>query len=143
MIPSVDGVASDAGRVPMMSGIIPDIPLMAAGNAALMSPDERMTTEELIDVEFQSLRESYVVGEEVDVISEIVDVGNDGVIEVRQTLRREVANQVIVPKNIGVLSVAADIVLSRISADRRRAHAGPSRPGCLRTIRGARGADVV
>ena len=60
---------------------------MTAGNAALMSPDERLPAKELVDIKLQRLRDSDIGGVEPDVIYEVMNAGNNGVIPVGQTLR--------------------------------------------------------
>ena len=59
MVPRiVVGIAGDTGGGPMRTLVIPNVPLMAACNAALVPPNEAHAAEKLIHVEFQRLRKA-------------------------------------------------------------------------------------
>ncbi len=88
MIPRiVDGVTWDAGLDPMGIHVVPDVPFMASGNAAFMSPDMTLAAEKLIDVEFQRLRHRQVVAKEVDVVNEVVHVWHNHLVVIGNSLR--------------------------------------------------------
>src|SRR5207244_8337643 len=55
---------------------IPSVPFVTAGNAAFMSPDERLSTDKLIDVELQRLGLLQIGSVEIHVVREIVVVTN-------------------------------------------------------------------
>ena len=89
--------AGDAGGRPLLIDVVPDIPLMAASDPAFVSPDEPLPVEELVEIELQGLGQLQVGSVEVHVVGKVVEGRNQGVICVRQTLRRKVSDQVIVP----------------------------------------------
>lgn len=82
----VDGIAGDSCWAPLLSGVVPNMPLMSASDSALVSPDKRLTVNKLIDVELEGLRDTQIGRKEVNVVGEIVDVRNDGVVGIRKTL---------------------------------------------------------
>src|SRR5690348_13596229 len=105
MVPCVAlRIAGDPTGHPMLAAVAPGIPLMATVDAALVAPDVGLPTDELVDIEFQRLRVAGVSDPEIHVISEIVERRNQGLAEVRQPLRGEVADQVIVPEDVSPLS---------------------------------------
>ncbi len=82
----VVGIARHAGWNPVLGDVVPDIPLMSAGDSAFVAPNEAHSVEELIDVEFQRLREGKIAPVEVDVVGEIMKIGNDRVIPIEHAL---------------------------------------------------------
>src|SRR6266542_502704 len=80
-------VARNSGRNPLVMDVVIDIPLVPTGDTALMSPNEGVTTGELIDIEFKPLGDTWVADPEVNLIGEIVERGNQRVAVVGQTLR--------------------------------------------------------
>src|SRR2546425_12052 len=57
MVPCVaQRVACNTAGNPVHIDVVPGVPFVTARNAALMSPDERHSAEELVDVEFHGLR---------------------------------------------------------------------------------------
>jgi len=52
---AADWVAGYSGRNPLMIGVVVDVPLVAARDSALVAPNVRFSTGELIDVELQRL----------------------------------------------------------------------------------------
>src|SRR5438445_5601667 len=137
------GIAGDAGGMPLLSLVIPDVPLMAAGDTTFVSPDEGLAVHELIDIELESLGGGDISAVEVDVVSEIVGVGVNFLIHVGEAVGRKITDEVIVPERVSVLSLAADVELGCIPAHGRRTHALFHGPGHLRSIRTARVADGV
>ena len=110
MIPrTAQRIARDAGRNPLFIDIVIHIPLVPSSDPALVSPNEGMSSRELIDVEFQRLRDTGVLDPEVDVIGEIVKSGNQCMFVVRQPLRRERADNVVVPQHIPPLYRSATV----------------------------------
>src|SRR5436853_7517831 len=71
----VVGIAGDAGGMPLLSLVVPDVPLMAAGDTTFVSPDEGLAVHELIDIELESLGGGDISDVEVDVLSETVGGG--------------------------------------------------------------------
>ncbi len=63
--------------------VIPNIPFVAAGDATLMTPDERLSIDELVDVEFQRLRSGQIVSVEIYVIDEMAQAWHDRATVVR------------------------------------------------------------
>src|SRR5207302_7786645 len=121
----------------------PHIPLMPSSDTALVTPDERFSAEELVDIELQRLGSSDVVGVEPNVVSEVVQARNQRLFCIGQALGREVADQVIVPQRVGILSVSADVVLGSVAALGRGLDARPARPGNVVAARGAGTANCV
>src|SRR5689334_20970847 len=79
MIPGVVyRVAGDAAADPLVVSVVPDIPLMAAGDAALVSPNEAPRLKECADVKFQNLGQRQVTGKEVNVVDEVLEARNHG-----------------------------------------------------------------
>src|SRR5579859_2829659 len=62
---------------------------------------------------------------------------------IRHTLRRQVADQVVVPKDIGIRHLAADVELGRAARDRRRMIELVHGPGGSGTAGGSTTAIVV
>ena len=60
--------------------------MVTAGYAAFVAPDVRLTTEELVNVELQSLRHADVVHPEINVVGELVIFLHEGLAEIRQAL---------------------------------------------------------
>jgi len=87
-----------------------------------VAPDIGLPVYKLIDVELQRLRGGDVVTIEIHIVNEIVSGRRNCVICIILALRRQVANQVIVPETIGELRFATQAELGRISAERRRTH---------------------
>ena len=57
MVPRiVNRIAGDACRNPVSGDVVPDIPFVAACNAAFVTPDKADVIKKLIDVEFNCLR---------------------------------------------------------------------------------------
>ncbi len=120
MVPGiVVRVAGNSGRNPVLIEVVPDIPFVAAGDAALMSPDEAEIVEELIDIKLHRLGKVQVGAVEINVISEVVVSGNESLIGIGHALRRECADQMVVEKSIRIDGGAAKIVLRRRAAHRR------------------------
>src|ERR1700690_2495075 len=106
--------------MPPLSGIVPYVPLLPAGNPAFVSPDERLAVKELIDIEFQRLGNTQIRRVEIDVVGEIVHIRNDGVVVIREALGREITDQVIVPQRIGIDGLPSHIHAGGIPTLRRR-----------------------
>ena len=99
MIPcAADRVAGNSGRHPLVIYVVVDVPLVPASNPALMSPNVGLSAHELVDVELHGLRHAGISHPEVNVIGEIMQARNDGVIGVLQPLGRHAANQMDVPE---------------------------------------------
>ncbi len=100
--------AANSGRVPCLFRIIPNVPLVAASDAALVPPDVRLAIQKLVDIELQGLRGSQVLRKKVNIIDKVVGVGVDAVAWIPHSLRRELADQVVVPKYIRVFRLPAN-----------------------------------
>ena len=131
MVPSVAlRVARNTARNPLLLPVVPRVPLMTTGYAALMAPNVRLPAHELIDVELERLRIIGIVDPEVDVVGKVVEGRNQRFAEIWKTLRRKVSDQVIVPKDVRPLRGAAAVCgFCRNSIHGGRANIG--RPGPL------------
>ena len=119
MVPGVvQWIARYSRCDPFAAGIAVDVPLVPSGDAAFMSPDKRLSAGELVDIELQRLGCRNILGVEVNLVNKVMKLRHQGVICVRQALRRKISNEVVVPKNVGVSTRAADVVSSRAAADR-------------------------
>src|SRR5258708_2085416 len=124
MVPGiVVGVAGNARRNPVLVLVVPNVPLVAACDAALVAKDETHTVEEQIDVKLQGLRKAQITPVKVHVISEVVECGNQRLIAVRYALRRSSADQRIVPQGVRVGRTASEPEHSGLATHRRRADA--------------------
>ena len=89
--------------------VVPCVPLMTAGDAAFVSPYEGHSVEELIDIEFQSLRSFQIAAVKINVVSEIAEGWHHFLI-------RQIFGELHVPQNVGERHGAADIKLHRPAA---------------------------
>ena len=97
-------------------GIIPDIPFVAAGDAAFVAEDEAHAIEELIHVELKRLGETEGAAVEVNIISEIVIGIHLVVIVIRHALGRLGTDEVVVPDGIAVIGGSAEVVFRSFSS---------------------------
>src|SRR5579872_1533365 len=120
MVPSAaDRIAGKSCCHPLVIHVIVDVPLMPAGDSALMAPNVRFPASELVDVELHSLRNARIFHPEIHVISEVVKGRVQSVFSVRETLRRKTANEVVVPEHIApLIGPAAIAALCRNPAHR-------------------------
>lgn len=118
--------------MPLLSRVVPNIPFVAPGNAALVSPNVRVAVHKLIDIEFQSLRGSKLIAKKINVIHKIVRRRIDAVTAIGYALRREWSDQVVVPQYIGVFDLSTDRELHGPATQRGRIHALTARPRRLR-----------
>ncbi len=102
-------IASHAGGMPGLAGIVPDVPLIASGDPAFVAPNIGIAIDELVDVELQCLRNADILHVKIDVVGKVVKVGDDRVVVVGHALRREVSDQVVIPKHIRVNSLTANV----------------------------------
>src|SRR5581483_734786 len=110
MVPCIaDGIAGNAGLIPVLAGVVPNVPLMATCGSALVAPDELFPADELVDIKLESLRKFNVLHEEINVIGEVVIFGNDRMVGVVNILGREITNQVVVPQDVSPLNGSAAI----------------------------------
>lgn len=124
MIPLiVEWVTRHSGRVPLLSWIVPNVPLVPAGDAALVPPNIRLAVHELIDIELHGLRSADVIAKEIYVIHKIVRLGIDAVVGIRHPLRRELADQVVIPKCVGISCFPSYVELHGFAAERGRTYA--------------------
>lgn len=83
MIPGItDRVACHTGGYPALVEVVPNIPLIAAGNAALVAPDESEIVEELVHVELDCLRRSKIASPEIHVVREAMQRRNNGMVRI-------------------------------------------------------------
>lgn len=119
----VERLARHSRRMPLLPGIIPNVPFVAAGNAAFVSPNVGFAVDELIDIELKGLGSADVVAEEIYIVDKVVRPGVDAVIGIRYSLRRERPDQVVIPKYVGIIRFAADGELHGFAAERGRTYA--------------------
>ena len=100
--------AANPCRMPFLFWIVPNVPLISASDPALVSPNVRLAVQELIDIELQGLRGVQVFGEEINVVHKIVRIGINAIVTVRHSLRRELADQVVIPKYVGIFHLATN-----------------------------------
>src|SRR5690348_13417220 len=144
MVPrAADRIARRAGWHPLLIHVVIHVPLMPAGDATLMSPDERVPSGELVDVELHGLRNARILHPEVDVVGEVVKRGNQSVVVIGQALRREGSDEVVVKQDVSPLhSAAAVVAVGRQSVEGWRTDVLGPRPRQLRARRGAGGTDT-
>ena len=139
----VQRFARHSGGMPFLSGIVPRVPFIPAGDAALVSPNIRMAVHELIDVELKGLCGADVTGEEINVIDKIVRAGVDAVIGIPHILRRKLSDEVVIPEYVRICGFAADGELHGLAAERGGTYTLVARPCGLRPASGARGANSI
>ena len=110
MIPGAAlGIARNSALHPMHGLIVPSVPLVPTSNAALVPPDIGLSIDELIDVEFQGLRNRRVSNIEINVVCELVIIGN-------ALLVRQASGEFLVPKNVGKYHVPTQAELHGLAA---------------------------
>jgi hypothetical protein len=62
-----------------------------------MSPDKRLATDELIDIEFNRLGCGQIGYIEVNIVGEIMQIGNDRVVWIRHSLGRKISDEMVIP----------------------------------------------
>ena len=123
MIPLiVEWMASHSGGKPLLSRVVPNIPFVSAGDAAFVPPNIRFAVHKLIDIELERLRSADVIAEKIYVIHKVVRLGVDAIVAVRLPLRREVPDQVVIPKCVRERRLAADIEPHGFTAQRGRTY---------------------
>src|SRR5215831_19543352 len=116
MVPLIlQRVAGDASSYPFHVDVIPDVPLVPAFYAALMTPRKSHAVEELVNVELERLRHSQIASIKVDVVGEVVQRWNQRVIGIGQPLRRKISDQMVIPEHIGIVHVSANVELRRLA----------------------------
>src|SRR5579864_200498 len=119
MIPLiVERIARHSGRMPFLPRIVPNVPLIAARNAAFVSPNVRFAVDKLIDIELQGLRRVDVIAKKIYVIDKVVRLGVNAVVAIRKALRRERPDQEIIPERVRVRRLASDAELHGFAAER-------------------------
>src|ERR1700687_2831011 len=120
--------------------VVPNIPHMRTFNPALGTPSESHAIEKLVDIKLQRLRHIEVAAVEIHVVGEVVKCRYESMARVGKPLRREVADQVVVPEYIRIRLGSADVELGRVARKGNRfvelIHS-PSRPGTARSTAGA------
>ena len=93
MVPrTTDWVAGNSGRHPLVIHVVVDVPLVTAGDSALMPTNIRFPTGELVNVELQSLRNAGIFHPKINVVGESVKTGIKSMFGVREALRRKAPN---------------------------------------------------
>ena len=111
MVPGIcHRIAGNASRMPLLAGIVPDVPLVAPSDPAFMSPNVGVAVNELVDIELQRLRDAEIFDVKIDIVGEVVEVGDDRMVGVGHALRGEVPDQVVVPEDIGVVGLPANVM---------------------------------
>src|SRR5579872_2218232 len=117
MVPGVvERVARYSRWNPSLVQVVPNVPLISSGDPAFVSPDVPQVVEELVDIELHRLRQPQVASPKINIVSEVVQCRNQRVILVRQTLRRKIADEVIVPQSVAITLASRKIHLSRLPA---------------------------
>ena len=93
-------IAGNASRVPLLTGIVPDVPLIATGDPAFVPPNVGLATDELVDIELQCLRDAGIFNIKINIVGEVVEVGDDRLVGVGHALRGEVSYQMVVPEDV-------------------------------------------
>src|SRR5215470_15039870 len=102
MVPGVAlGLAWNSTFHPVHTAVTPRVPFVTAGDPAFMSPDERLSTDKLIDIELQRLGLLQIGSVKIHVVREIVVVTN-------RLWIRQSAGEFLVPENITELHGATD-----------------------------------
>lgn len=91
------GIARYSSRKPRLILIVPDVPFVPARDATFMSPDKRLATDELIDIEFNRLGCGQIGYIEVNIVGEIMQIGNDRVVWIRHSLGRKISDEMVIP----------------------------------------------
>ena len=124
MIPLiVEWIASDPGGMPLLSWVVPNVPFTPAGDAALMPPNKGLAVHKLIDIELKGLCGTDVIAKEIYVIHKVVRLRVNAVVIIRDPLRREHPDQMVIPKYVRIRCLAADIELHGFAAERGRTYA--------------------
>ena len=116
----VNRIARDACRNPVSGDIVPDVPFVAACNAAFVTPDKADVVKKLIDVEFNGLRQFQVGSVKINVVSKFAVGGNQSLIVVGQALRRKWPNEMVIKERVGVNRRPSNVVLRGGAAHRWR-----------------------
>ncbi len=110
---------------------------MTAGNAALVSPYEGYSVEELVDIEFQGLGTLQVGAVKMDIVSEIAEGRHHFLI-------RQIFGELHIPEDIRERYSAANVELHGAATTQCRRLDSLSRcPGSQRTRRGAGSTNVI
>jgi hypothetical protein len=51
----IDWIAGNTGRNPLLIDVVPDVPLVASGDTAFMSPDKSQAIKKLVYIKLKSL----------------------------------------------------------------------------------------
>ncbi len=83
VVPTVgDRVAGDASRNPVSIHVVPDVPFVAPGYAALRAPGDANRMHEPVNIELHRLRIRSVGHVEIGVIGELVQTWHLGAIQI-------------------------------------------------------------
>ena len=82
----IHGIAGRAARHPFLVDVVPNIPFITARNSAFMSPDERLTIHELVDIKFKRLGDARILHIEIYFVGEAVKIGKDRLAGIGQVL---------------------------------------------------------
>jgi hypothetical protein len=119
----VEWIASYSRGMPLLSGVVPNIPLVATRDSAFVTPNIGLAVHKLIDIELNRLRGANVIAKKINVVYKVVRLGVDAIVAIGQPSRRELPDQVVIPKYVGECRLAADIELHRFAAERGRTYA--------------------
>src|ERR1700691_333420 len=98
-----------------------------------MPPDKTHAIEELVQIELKGLGCSQIRSVKIYVVSKVGERGHRCVIGVGHSLRRIMADQVIIEQHVPVRTSSANAKLGRRSGERRRLNSLIHGPGDLRT----------
>src|ERR1700691_2728437 len=99
------------GGNPLPCIIVPDVPLVPSGDAALVPPDKSHAIEKLVQIELNGLGRWQIRSVKIYVVSKVVERGHQRVIGVGHPLRREIADQVIIEQHVPVRTGSAEAKL--------------------------------
>src|SRR5215469_7819195 len=101
MVPGVvDRIAGRARGNPSPVRVVPYIPLVSPGDAALLAPDQFETVEIHADIKFQHLGSRNIRREEVRIVSEVVYCRQQGMIAVGHSLCGTLSNDRVAEKDV-------------------------------------------
>src|SRR6266404_2401610 len=115
-------MASHSGGTPLLTGVVPNVPFVSARDSAFVPPNIRFAIHKLIDIELKRLRGADVIAKKIYVIDKVVRLGVDAIVAVRHPSRREVPDQVIIPKCVRERCLATDIEPHGFAAQRGRTY---------------------
>ncbi len=109
-------MARHSRGMPLLSRVVPNVPFIPASDAAFVAPNIRFAVNKLIDIELKCLRATDMITEKINVVDKVVRLGVAAAIAIRNPLRRELPDQVVIPKGVRKSCFAANIELHGFAA---------------------------